>query len=148
MRSLGIGQERSHQSSQGSWKKSKKKTHIFFTLPVTVPVRLRQRCQGAMPRLMPSRVLLAHCMIWLVTAGRAGQPPWPPSGLFSVNGGSFWSPRPGATKSIASLLIFHPITHSAGGTTRPKCRTEHAIYLPSLALKTFLGQKRRGLIAY
>ena len=112
---------------------------------------LRQRCQGAMPRLMPSRaqrqLLVAHCMIWLVTAGRDPSP-WPPSGLFSVNGGSFWSASLPARQKASP-----PSSYSIPSPTVPAVRgpnsARHLPALPFLALvRTSLGQSaRRCLIA-
>jgi len=84
-------------------------------------------------------------MIWLVTAGRDPSP-WPPSGLFSVNGGNFWSPSLPARQKASP-----PSSYSIPSRTVPAVRgpTAPAIYLLFLALiRTSLGQSvRRCLIA-
>lgn len=152
LRSLGIEQERSpkqHQGGEDVKKKGKKRTSFSPCLACAA-------VRDAMPRLMPSRaqreallvLVVAHCMIWLVTAGPAGQArpaaePHP-HGLraaFSASMAAAFGARrrPSATKSIASLLIFHPITHSAGAV-RGRTGTAPRHYLPFLALKTSLGQ--------
>jgi len=112
---------------------------------------LRQRCQGAMPRLMPSRaqrqLLVAHCMIWLVTAGRPRPIPMASERPFQRQWRQLLERLPpSATKSIAPLLIFHPITHSAGGT-RPQQRPPFTCPALFSASKNILRTMRRCLIA-
>ena len=107
---------------------------------------LRQRCQGAMPRLMPSRaqrqLLVAHCMIWLVTAGRPRPIPMASERPFQRQWRQLLEPLPpSATKSIASLLIFHPIMHSAGGTRPNSARHLLALF----SAKNILRTKRPSL---
>jgi hypothetical protein len=57
---------------------------------------------------------------------------------------AFGAPAPARQKASPPLLIFHPITHSAGGT-RPN-RARHLLAL--FSAKNILRTKRRCLIAY
>lgn len=153
LRSLGIEQERSATKAAGAaGKKIKRKKPTSFSPCLCLCLCQRQRCQGAMPRLMPSRAQAArvggvisslHALACHGQAGRPAKPP--PSGLFSVNGGSFWSPRPARQKASP------PSSYSIPSRTVPAVRGRPNRGRQLLALfsaKNILRTKRRCLIAY
>ena len=112
--------ELSRKDRQSSWLAGGEKNSTSFSPgPVTtVSVRLRQRCQGrhAMPRLMPSRAQ-ASSVHDLACHGRPGRPGKQGRAAFSASmAAAFGAPAPARQKASPPLLIFHPITHSAGGT--------------------------------
>lgn len=115
LRSLGIEQERSPKQLA---RRGGKKLHIFFTRPcdycacAAAPALSGAPCH-AMPRLMPSRAQ-ASSVHDLACHGRPGRPG---RAAFSASmAAAFGAPAPARQKASPPLLIFHPITHSAGGT--------------------------------
>lgn len=138
-----------HQSSwgrrrgEGRSRKERKNTHLFH--PACACACPGQRCQGAMPRLMPSRAQAASSLHDLAChgrpAGQAGQPSSPHGvrAAFSASmAAAFGAPAQRDKKHRPPPHI--PSHHAQCRLPTVRGRTEHAIYLPFLALmETFLS---------